>query len=420
MIVKKKKFSLNSLLQNGKFLFVISILISLSTWVYMSMGSSNDTNVTISNIPIQIELPDSARENGLQVFSGGDQTASVTVTGNRAILGSINESDITVTAAANTINSSGNYMLAVSAAKTDPSSNFQITSAATPSSINVTIDYFRESTYQIQENVVYKVADGYYAVTSLSSNSVVISGPQTEISKIDKVSAVSQIDGTLTDTVTTDAEIILYDKNNNRLSTDLFTMDLNTLKATVSVLPEKTVDVKPVFINKPSGLKITDDMISVTPSSILLAGPKEVLDNTESVNLEAIDFSALKNETKTFSLGIDIPSDCKNISNTTTATVTLDLRGLTSKNFTVDKFTVNGLSADYNADVTQNSISVTIIGPKNELDSLAKSKITAVIDTSDSKGTTGSVQMPVSFKINGTNSCWAYGTYKANLTITEK
>ena len=386
----------------------------------MSMGSSNDTNVTISNIPIQIELPDSARENGLQVFSGGDQTASVTVTGNRAILGSINESDITVTAAANTINSSGNYMLAVSAAKTDPSSNFQITSAATPSSINVTIDYFRESTYQIQENVVYKVADGYYAVTSLSSNSVVISGPQTEISKIDKVSAVSQIDGTLTDTVTTDAEIILYDKNNNRLSTDLFTMDLNTLKATVSVLPEKTVDVKPVFINKPSGLKITDDMISVTPSSILLAGPKEVLDNTESVNLEAIDFSALKNETKTFSLGIDIPSDCKNISNTTTATVTLDLSGLTSKNFTVDKFTVNGLSADYNADVTQNSISVTIIGPKNELDSLAKSKITAVIDTSDSKGTTGSVQMPVSFKINGTNSCWAYGTYKANLTITEK
>lgn len=418
--MKKKKFSLNSLLQNGKFLFVISILISLSTWVYMSMGSSNDTNVTISNIPIQIELPDSARENGLQVFSGGDQTASVTVTGNRAILGSINESDITVTAAANTINSSGNYMLAVSAAKTDPSSNFQITSAATPSSINVTIDYFRESTYQIQENVVYKVADGYYAVTSLSSNSVVISGPQTEISKIDKVSAVSQIDGTLTDTVTTDAEIILYDKNNNRLSTDLFTMDLNTLKATVSVLPEKTVDVKPVFINKPSGLKITDDMISVTPSSILLAGPKEVLDNTESVNLEAIDFSALKNETKTFSLGIDIPSDCKNISNTTTATVTLDLSSLTSKNFTVDKFTVNGLSADYNADVTQNSISVTIIGPKNELDSLAKSKITAVIDTSDSKGTTGSVQMPVSFKINGTNSCWAYGTYKANLTITEK
>ncbi len=386
----------------------------------MSIGSSNDTNVTISNIPIQIELPDSARENGLQVFSGGDQTASVTVTGNRAILGSINESDITVTAAANTINSSGNYMLAVSAAKTDPSSNFQITSAATPSSINVTIDYFRESSYQIQENVVYKVSDGYYAVTSLSSNSVVISGPQTEISKIDKVSAVSQIDGTLTDTVTTDAEIILYDKNNNRLSTDLFTMDLNTVKATVSVLPEKTVDVKPVFINKPSGLKITDDMISVEPSSILLAGPKEVLDNTASVNLEAIDFSLLKNESKTFSLGIDIPSDCKNISNTTTATVTLDLSGLSSKNFTVDKFTVNGLSADYNADVTQNSISVTIIGPKNELNSLTKSKITAVIDTSDSKGTTGSVQMPVSFKIEGTGSCWAYGTYKANLTITEK
>ena len=168
--MSKKKFSLNGILKNNKFLFVLAILISFSIWIYMSMGSSNDTSLTISNIPIQIELPDESIDSGLQVFSGGEQTASVTVSGNRAILGSINESDITVTAAANTINSTGTYQLSVSAAKTNPGQNFQIISTVSPSTVSVFVDYLRESTFQIQENVVYKVADGYYASTALSSS----------------------------------------------------------------------------------------------------------------------------------------------------------------------------------------------------------------------------------------------------------
>lgn len=420
--MKKDTFSLNKLMQNNKFIFILAILISFSIWIYSGLGAANDTNVTLSNIPIQIELSDEARDNGLQIFSGSEQTASVTVTGNRAVLGSVNESDVTVTAAANSINSSGNYSLPVSATKTNPTSNFQITSAVTPSTINVIVDYFRESTYQILDNhIVYKVADGYYGVTSLSSKSVVISGPQAEISKIDKIYADAEINGTLNESVETDAELVLYDKNNKRLSTDLFTMDVKTVRVTVTVMPEKTVDVKPAFVNMPEGLEITDDMISIDPSSILLAGPAEVLDKTSFVNLEAIDFSTLKAEKKTFpSLGIDIPSDCKNLSNSTSASVTLDLSKFSTKSFTVDKFSVDGLSSEYKAEVTQKSISVTIVGPKDEINKLSASDIIAVIDTSNSKGITGSVQMPVSFKFDGFKSCWAYGDYKANLTITEK
>lgn len=418
----KDRFSLNKLMQNNKFIFVVAVLISVSLWLYSSLGTTNDTSVTINNIPIQIELSDEARDNGLQVFSGNKQTASVTVTGNRVVLGSVKESDVTVTAAANSVNSAGSYNLPVSAAKTNPSSTFQISSAVTPSTISVVIDYFRESSFQIQDNhIVYRVADGYYGFTSLSSKSVVISGPQTEISKIDKVYAIAEINGTLTDSVSVDAELALYDKNDNKLSTDLFTMDVSKVKVNVSVLPEKTVEVKPTFINKPEGLEITEDMISIEPSTILLAGPKDILDKTTEVKLEPIDFSTLDAEEKTYdALGIDIPTDCKNLSNSTSAKVTLDLSGLTSKNFTVDKFTVEGLSDKYDAQVTQKSITVTVVGTKKEIDKLSSSDIVAVINTSDASGTTGSVQMSVTFRLSGTKSCWVSGKYKANLTITEK
>lgn len=419
--MKKKKFSLNKLFQNNKFLIVLALVISSITWVYMSMGTTNDTSVTISNIPIQIELPDQLDNNGLQVFSDTEQTATVTVTGSRAVLGSISTKDITVTAATNGIDSAGTYQISLSAVKTNPSANFQIISTVTPSNVNVIVDYLRETSFPIQENVVYKVADGYYASTSLASKNITISGPQTEIAKIAKVSASAEIDGTLDDSTSTTANIILYDKSGNKISTDLLKMEFDTVEASISVLPEKTVKVVPEFVNKPDGLDLGDDMLSVEPSKILLAGPKNVLDRTDSVKLESIDFATLSNKRYEYDAqGINIPTDCKNISNSTAAKLILDLSDLSKKTFTVDSFKVSGLSSKYKADVTQTNMSVTVIGSEKELKDLKSSDIECVIDTSDQSGTVGSVQMPVTFKLKGTSTCWVSGSYKANITISEK
>jgi YbbR domain-containing protein len=419
--MKKKKLSLNKLFQNNKFLIILSLVISTITWVYMSMGTTNDTSVTISNIPIQIELPDQLVNNGLQVFSDTEQTATVTVTGSRAVLGSISTKDITVTAATNGIDSAGTYQISLSAVKTNPSANFQIISTVTPSNVNVIVDYLRETSFPIQENVVYKVADGYYASTSLASKNITISGPQTEIAKIAKVSASAELDGILDDSTSATADILLYDKSGNRISTDLLKMEFGTVEASISVLPEKTVKVVPEFMNKPEGLNLGDDMLSVEPSEILLAGPKKVLDNTKSIKLESIDFATLSNKRYEYNdQGINIPTDCKNISNSTAAKVVLDLSSLSKKTYTVDSFKVSGLSSEYKADVTQTNMSVTVIGSKKELENLKSSDIECIIDTSDQSGTVGSVQMPVTFKLKGTSTCWVSGSYKANITISEK
>lgn len=419
--MKKKKLSFNKLFQNNKFLIILSLVISTITWVYMSMGTTNDTSVTISNIPIQIELPDQLVNNGLQVFSDTEQTATVTVTGSRAVLGSISTKDITVTAATNGIDSAGTYQISLSAVKTNPSANFQIISTVTPSNVNVIVDYLRETSFPIQENVVYKVADGYYASTSLASKNITVSGPQTEIAKIAKVSASAELDGILDDSTSATADILLYDKSGNRISTDLLKMEFGTVEASISVLPEKTVKVVPEFMNKPEGLNLGDDMLSVEPSEILLAGPKKVLDNTKSIKLESIDFATLSNKRYEYNdQGINIPTDCKNISNSTAAKVVLDLSSLSKKTYTVDSFKVSGLSSEYKADVTQTNMSVTVIGSKKELENLKSSDIECIIDTSDQSGTVGSVQMPVTFKLKGTSTCWVSGSYKANITISEK
>lgn len=416
-----RKFSLIQFLLSKTWVsLVIAVVISMGIWVYMSMNATNDTTVTITNLPIQTELSESAKDLGLQVFKGDEATASVTLSGNRTVLGQVNASDLIVTAAANSVSTTGNYTLPVSVTKTDPSMNFNIDNS-TPSSINVVVDYFKESTFDITDGIVYYVNEGYYGSTSMPFNEVTISGPQSEIMKISKVKAVANISGQLTESVDVTAAIELYDENDNELPKKLLKLSADTINVTVIVLPEKKVPLSPVYINKPSGLELDEETVVVNPSEILLAGPKNALDNVKSVNIDAIDFATLKNEKRTINgLSIDVIDSCKNISNTSTANVTIDFSSFASKQFEVDKFEVSGLSDDYKYEVTSKSITVTVVGPKSEIESLSSDDITAVIDTSGAKGKTGSVEMPVSFKFSSTKSCWAYGKYQANLTISEK
>lgn len=399
-------------------IFILAVIISIGIWTYMSLNSSNDTTVTISNVPIQMDLSESSRKLGLQIFTDEKQTASVTVTGNRTILGSVTESDLTVTAAASSVNSSGNFTLPVSAAKKNLSSNFQIT-GSTPSSVSVMVDYYKESTFQIQDKILFGVADGYYGATSLPYNSITISGPQTEVMKIKQVAAVASVEDNLLETTDVEADIVLYDENGNELSQKLLTMSFRTLTATISVLTEKSVKVEAGYVNKPSGLDLTN-LVEIHPSGILLAGPDDVMKTLVSVKTEEIDFSTLSDEAVTFNtLAINSPEKCKNISNNATAQVKIDLSGMTKKTFDVDTFKVEGLSSAYKAEVTSKNISVTVIGPKSEIESLDADKITATISVTDPAVKTGSVEMPVTFRFDGASSCWAYGKYTANLNISE-
>ena len=415
-----KKLSLTQrILQNNYVLLIIALLISIGIWIYMSMTASNDTSITVSNIPIQTELSESAKELGLQVFLEDEAKASVTVSGMRTMLGQISEADLIVTASANSISTTGNHTLPVSATKANPSSNFQITSC-TPSSINVVVDYPKESSFDVKEDISYKVKDGYYGSVSMAFNKVTISGPQTEILKIKKVVAKAEVKGDLTESKDTKAEIVLYDSGDNVIPKNLLQLSSNTVDVRIEVMPEKAVPLKPVFKNKPGGLVLTEDMIKIEPSEIKIAAPQDALDNIKAVNLEAIDFNKLNNTKVVLKdLSIDVPESCKNISDTSAAAVTLDLRGMTSKEFDVESFSVEGLPSGFSCEVTSKSITVNVIGPKDEIESLKADDIVAVIDAKNFSGKVGSVEMPITFKLNTVKSCWAYGEYKANVNITE-
>lgn len=289
------------------------------------------------------------------------------------------------------------------------------------SSIQVWVDYNREKTFTIEkEGIIFDVADGYYGSVTLPNESIKISGPQTMVLKISQVKAVAKVQDKLKESREVNADIVLYDESGKEISPELLDLD-TTVTAKIDVLKEKEVKVEPTFKNKPEGLEFSESNLTVVPSIMLIAGPDDVLKELDSVKLEPKDFATLKNEKYTFEqLAIVIPENCTSISGDTEAEVVLDLSAMTSKTITVDKITVEGLPSEYSSTVTTKSLPVVVYGTKAEIDKLTASQITAVVEIPKSSVSTGSTQKPVTFRFSDAKTCWAYGTYQANVTITKK
>ena len=107
------KAKINKLLCSNKFTFLISLIFSFCIWIKLSTSSSERISKTITNIPIVINLSESAKEAGLTIFGLDNIKAEVTVSGNRITLGQLTKDNITVFAqqSAGIINSTGNYTL---------------------------------------------------------------------------------------------------------------------------------------------------------------------------------------------------------------------------------------------------------------------------------------------------------------------
>ena len=415
--MKKNRFT--RLFKNNKFLLILSLIISIAVWVTVSLSDTNETNATVSNIPIQINLSEDAVDNGFQIFTGNDQKATVTVSGNRLSLGSISSDDIIVSApTAGTISTSGTYPLSLTARKANSSDRFEIVSTVSPSVITIFVDQLKESDFEIINKITYKVSKGYHAVVTTSADSITVSGPQSEVDKVASVGIVGEISGELKDNTSLECDVKLFDNSGSVITSNLLTLSDDKVTANFSVLPYKEVPVKAAFENKPSELNM-DYYSNILPDKIKIAAEQEVLDKLSSVSTTLIDFDTLKNQSYDFEQKLNIPSKCVNISDIDTVDVKLNLSSFRTRSLKVssDYFKVTGLSDDYSYSIATNSLNITLVGPRAEIGTITQSDLSCEIDGSSIDGTTGSITLPVKFKVNGNSSCWVTGSYKVNITV---
>ena len=418
-----KSINWGKLFYNNKFVAVFSVLSSLIIWIVVSSSSTESNPVTISDIPINVPLSESAVQDGLKIFSGHDLKARVEIAGNRLVVGQVTKDNIQISASqsAATIMSPGNYTLELSAKKVGLLKDYEIVSDVKPSVITVMVDRYRESEFTIEPEINFNPKQGYFVGnTVLSSQKVILSGPETEISKIKKVKILSNVPGEISSPITLRLPIVMYDAYDKQILSETISASVDEVEASIPVLMKKEIEILPDFSNLPVGIDIKKeykDFAKVNPLKLEIAGPEEIVSVLKNVKLDAIDFNKVNFQNFKFVLPINLPQGCRSLNNVYTAEVNLNLSQFRERIFSINQFSFKNLPEGKKANVYNKSINILVLGPISEINSIKQSDIVAEIDFEGKNDFLSSMEMPVKLYIKNSDKSWIYGQYYVNVNV---
>lgn len=418
----KNKSLLNRLITNDVSLMILSVLLALVIWFVINAGSDVESNVQISNIPINIELSHDAQNDDLQVFMSGDKNASVEVSGNRLIVGSLSSSDVQIYALdADFIKTPGYYNLELAAKKVSVKSNYSI-DKVTPSSIRIYADRYKEKQLEIKDEIVYNV-DAEHYVNSSMTEKVTVSGPETVINKIDRVVVQGEMDAELDRVNTDEFELTYLDKDSNPVDISLLELSVEKVTVSVEALPTKEIDLAVDFINKPQNCPD----ITFSVDRIKVAAKQSVLDKIENntVVIGTLDFSTLDASSHSIEYDLVLPTDCINISGIKQITVNVDLSNYYSRKIMVDTFRTQNIDTSAYSVKFNEGFEVTVYGPDDKISRISSDDIIANCDFKGKLDNVSqkvfSLDIPLVFSFNSEyKGCWVYGTYSALANVSQK
>ena len=414
------KFKLNDLFNNDLFVFVFSLLAALFIWLMVVVNVSEPTTRVIQGVKVNIDSTVPS-QFGLEVFGEKDFTVDVTVEGKKYQISSaaLSAEDIVITAQTNNVDSAGNRTLQLKP-EIPEGADYKITTLSAK-----TIDVYFDTSKTVQMVIEPQVeTDGFPIVEegftsgniNLSDTSVTVTGPSTEINRIEKVVAKLVLEKSLSANKSADAEIILLN-DKNRSNFKYVSMNIDKVVLTIPVLRTKELKTIVAFKNAPDNFVVTPLEYTISPEKDLFNISVDDYEKIADFTIGTIDFKTLSPSNHVFTfLSDDI--DVAEESGTEEFSVNVDMSGISQEYLTCSSevFVVNNPDKkDYK--VSDLNKSVVVVGDEKELESITTEDIKVEIDLSEldiSEGQSETVPAVVSVDNAG---CWIYGTYFVEVSL---
>lgn len=435
---KEGGLKLRNIFYHNTFVLIFSLCVALISWFVMAAGNT-EKNTIIRDVPITPKLSEAAEAEGLQVFDMTYTAADLEISDNTLITSKLTADHFDVSVSLNPTSTklTGNTMqkavVQVRAEKKNAISDYSIVSV-NPEEVTVVYDRYKEASFTIEKDgIKYSADTGFYPGTPvLSAESVTIGGPESSVNKISRVAVSYALDSPLKADASFTCPVRLYDQNNQEIgdTSGLYLeMDVDTVDVTIPILAKKTVKIVASTVHQPKGF--ADSRITVEPAEIDIAGPTEVLSGISEIQLDTpIDFADLDvSQKNVFSMDIPLPAGVRNVSaigeNTVSqATVSVNLNGYKAATVTVpaDNFQISNRPAGKDADISTQSLEVTLIGSDAQISKLTGDALSVQIDLTNFADRTGIVDVPATIGItgSGSDSCWALGKYRVTLILSDR
>lgn len=416
-----QKPKIKKILDSKLLYFIIALFASFALWLYVSTVDKVTVEQTFSNIPLVFSGADTIRDTReLVVTQVSTNTVSIRVEGQRTVISKLNELADEITAVIDIsgitepVNNRTTFSISFPS-EIDPS---EVTILSrTPSIIEYYVDKQTSKTIDVEVRFVGSVAEGYIVSQPIVDPLTVrISGPEKVIEQVDH--AYIEINREDVDTTLQfSTEYQLIDASGNQVVDDSIVLETETVNVTLPVEASKEVALSVDIVYSPE-TNSQNTIVTIEPSAITIVGDAELLDGINRISLGQIDLSDIDEYYQdTYSIVLD--NGISNQTGTTEATVTVEIRGLETKEFVVTNLSYINLADGYSADIFTRSLTVKLRATADILDDITASNIRAVADLSDYTDTVGDFTVPVRIYISDFSEVGAVGDYSIYVSISE-
>lgn len=266
--------------------------------------------------------------------------------------------------------------------------------------------------FNSNNTIEFEVEDGYNydsSNSSIDTNTVNISGPADIIDSIDHARVASltlqdpldstqklerPIEFVLTSNSGTVENQILSKEDQGKI-----TASVETVVVTITINSIKSVKLDVEFIYG-GGATESNVKYKISPSTVEVIGDSETLGTIGNILLGKIDLSTYEQNDIEQSFEIKYPEGTTGKDAIDSATVTVEIDGVTTRQVKVTNISVTNVPEGYDYDLQTEELSVTLRGPQDLLNSLEEINVRAIADLTDVT-TVGSLSQPVKIAVDG-------------------
>ncbi len=299
---------INTLLNNQKFMALLSVILALFIWMGFTLKEADDITRTVEEVPVVLDTS-VPKQNGLTAFGADNLTVDIDVVGARYLVGDnvLSADDFVVTAKANQVNTTGTYTLHVNAQLKDTKENIEI-KGLSQDSFDVFFD--KEETKQVpletRVDCEGELLDSEDYMTSdpvPSVEQVTLTGPASQMRNFANAYAEVTTEGGLKKTEKLPAELKVVDKNGAQLK--YISCKEKNLTVTIPVLKQVELPLSLNIENIPDNVNPDDILISVNPATVRIAVDVASAKDLQKIDLGTVDYGDLKPGMNTFNFSTE-------------------------------------------------------------------------------------------------------------------
>ena len=412
------KTKMRKLYDSKAFWLIISLIVSMIIWVYVSSVETQEFKQTFRGVEVRLAGETLLRDSKNLVITDMDtSTVNIEVVGPRRTVAALDPDKIYAQIDVSKLSRSAYTSQTYSVIFPDgtDTSNLTVT-RKTPETINFMVSSQTTKSVQVRGSFDGSIAEGFTAETPVfEPSTITLTGPEAYLKNVE-YAWVTFSKENVDSTYEVETGFTLMSADNKPCSTTGITFSTDVVTATLPLLTLKEVNLG-VNLIEGAGATAENTKVTVEPDTVTLAGDSKLLAGMNKIILSSIDLTDFTSTfTETYTIPID--NELRNITGTGEAKVTVEIVGLETKTVRVTNISCINVTDGFEAEILTQSLDVTLRGNPESLSQIRDENIRAVADLEDVNESTGTYMPKVRIYVDGFTDVGAITAGDVDYTIS--